>query len=459
MVNQGKVLIVDDNEEILLALRLFLSDYFKDLITIKNPVQIPQLMEHQDYDVILLDMNFQAGINTGNEGIYWMHKILEYDPAAIIVLMTAYGDVELAVRAIKEGATDFIQKPWEDEKLLTTILNAYKIRRSNVEIQQLKNRQKHLSERIDQRYNMVIGKSDAMQKVYETVAKVAETDANVIILGENGTGKELIAREIHRQSNRTGGVFVNVDLGALTETLFESEMFGCVKGAYTDAKEDRPGRFEIASRGTLFLDEIGNLSLSLQAKLLTVLQNREVTRLGSNQPIPFDIRLISATNKPIYNMVQKETFREDLLFRINTIQIELPPLRERIEDLPYLVDFFLRKYEKKYKKDDLRVTEKAIQKLKKHHWSGNVRELQHAIEKAVILTDSRVIDAEDFFFQSGHHLHLPDRRSLNLEENEKELIKTALQKHNGNLTSAVKELGVTRKTLYNKIKKYGLGNQ
>jgi two-component system response regulator HydG len=452
----GNILIVDDNEEILVALRLFLSNHFAQITTEKNPVQIPALVQKTSFDVILLDMNFKAGINTGNEGIFWMREILKNDPDAVIIFMTAFADIELAVRAIREGATDFIEKPWEEDKLLARITAALQLRQSKLEINRLKSKQKHLSERIDREYPLCIGSSAAMQQVFSTIAKVAKTDANILILGENGTGKELVAREIHRQSKRASEVFVNVDLGAITESIFESELFGYVKGAFTDARQDRAGRFEIASGGTLFLDEIGNLPLHLQSKLLAVLQNREVIRLGSNKPILIDIRLISATNKPIFEMAEKDTFREDLLYRINTIQIELPSLRERIDDIPELVDSFLKEYTGKYAKNCNCVSTAAIAKLKRHKWQGNVRELQHTVEKAVILCESNTLDVDDFFFHSMKNSpdEYPD--DLSIAANEKRLIRKAMGLFQGNITKTCIALGITRKTLYNKIKKYDL---
>ncbi len=452
----GNILIVDDNEEILVALRLFLSGHYSRVITEKNPVNIPALIQKSSCDVIMLDMNFKAGINTGNEGIYWMKEILKIDPAAVIIFMTAYADIDLAVRAIREGATDFIEKPWEEDKLLARVGAAMNLRQSKLEIDRLKSKQKHLSERIDQDYPLCIGSSAVMQQVITTISKVAKTEANILILGENGTGKELIAREIHRQSKRAGEVFVNVDLGAVSESLFESELFGYVKGAFTDAKQDRAGRFEIASGGTLFLDEIGNLPLHLQSKLLTVLQNREVIRLGSNKAIPIDIRLISATNKPIFEMAEAETFREDLLYRINTIQLELPPLRERIDDIPEFVEFFLEIYTGKYNKSCLKVSEAAISKLKRHQWKGNVRELQHAVEKAVILCESDRLEADDFFFRSIKRSNDQMTGTLIIEDHERQLIKKAMTQFQGNISKACSALGITRKTLYNKLRKYDL---
>jgi DNA-binding NtrC family response regulator len=454
MKNKGRILIVDDNEEILIALKLFLLNHFEVVDTQKNPNTIPATIQHQSYDVIILDMNFSAGVNTGNEGIYWMKKILKYDPLAIILFITAYGDIEMAVNAIKEGATDFIQKPWDDDKLLATILTAARLRKSNLEIRKLRNKQIHLTENIDKSFRMFIGNSPEMQKVLKTIAKVASTEANILILGENGTGKELIAREIHKQSLRSGEVFVNVDMVSFNEGVFESELFGHVKGAFTDAREERAGRFEIASGGTLFLDEIGNLTLSMQTKLLAALQNREIFRIGSNKPVPIDIRLISATNKPLTEMISAGRFREDLLYRINTIQIILPPLRKRIEDIALLADHFLIMYGEKYNKNDLKISKQGMNALLHYNFPGNIRELEHMVEKAVILCESGILKQQDLFFQQRIS-DTPVQRSFDLEANEKQLILEALEKHDNNFTKASIELNISRKTLYNKIKKYG----
>lgn len=452
--NQGKILIIDDNEELLIAFRFFLSKHFSQIDTIKNPNQIPEYIRKVNYDIILLDMNFSAGVNTGNEGIYWMKQILEKDSNASVLLITAYGDVDIAVNAMKEGAADFIQKSWDEKKILSTILSAYKLRLSKLKIEKLEQKQKHLSEKIDSKYNHVIGESAAMKSILNIVDKVAKTDANILILGENGTGKEVIAREIHRKSNRANEVFVNVDIGSLQENLFESELFGHVKGAFTDAKEDRAGRFEIASGGTLFLDEIGNLPLSLQAKLLTAIQNKEICRIGSNKTIPVDIRLICATNNDIDKMVEENTFREDLLYRINTIKIELPTLKERIEDINLLADFFLKKYTDKYNKIDLKFSQNAISKLNQYSWPGNIRELQHTIEKAVILCDGKTIMPIHFWPEGEKQVKSTTANSFNLDENEKILIEKAIQKYKGNISSAAKELGINRSTLYKKMEKY-----
>lgn len=453
----GKILIIDDDEDILLAARLFLKQHFNLVHTEKKPDNIPTLLQNENYDVILLDMNFARDMTSGKEGFFWLNKILEIDPSAVVILITAYGDVEMAVKAIKAGATEFILKPWQNEKLLATISAAINLRQSRTEVDNLRSRQIQLSADLDQPFKDFIGISPAMQTVFSTIEKVANTEANVLILGENGTGKELVARELHRQSLRANEVFITVDMGAITDTLFEGELFGHTRGAFTDAKEDRAGRFEIASGGTLFLDEIGNLPLPLQAKLLTVLQNREVTRLGSNKPRPIDIRLICATNRPIYEMVEMKEFRQDLLYRVNTVEIPLPPLRDRQEDIPLLVDHFLQIYCKKYRVAQKRVNSATIKKLQKYHWPGNVRELQHAIERAIIMTDSTVLNPTDIF--------LPDREikeqgiifeNYNLEQAEKMLIRKAIGKHGGNVSKAAKELGLTRTSLYRRLEKYGI---
>lgn len=454
MYKDAKILVVDDNEEILIAIEMLLQNIFGNIKILKNPNVIPSILSKELFDVVILDMNYSAGISTGNEGIYWMNEVLRMDPQAAIVFITAYGDLELAVKAIREGGTDFITKPWDDEKFITTIENAYKLRKSKKEIVNLKEKQEHLSESLSKQFPGIIGKSDEIKNVFKTINKVAETDANILIIGENGTGKELIAREIHHKSKRSNEIFVSLDASALPDTLFESELFGYVKGAFTDAKTDKAGKFELASGGTLFLDEIGNLSLTAQSKLLTVLQNREISRLGANYKIPIDIRLICATNKHIDQMVESEGFREDLLYRINTIQIDLPPLRERIGDVELLISYFKNKYQEKYQKDDLKVDPKALIKLAQYNWPGNVRELQHVIEKAVILCEGETLKDDDFWF--GKSKNLDKIESLDLIENEIRIIKKAIDKNMGNYSNAAKELGVSRKTLYNKIKKYDL---
>ncbi|MBN1790526.1 MAG: sigma-54-dependent Fis family transcriptional regulator [Bacteroidales bacterium] len=456
MKKKAKILIVDDNEEILVALRLQLSGYFETVVTEKKPDMIPGLMSKESFDIIILDMNFKAGINTGNEGIYWMNKILAVDPAVSVIFITAYAGIELAVKAIQQGAADFIEKPWDDDKLLAAVLRAWELHRSKLEINSLRQKQKHLSEKIDHQYDFFMGSSQAMESVFRTIDKVASTDASVLILGENGTGKEVIAREIHKRSARSREVFISVDLGSLSSTLFESELFGHIKGAFTDAREDRPGRFEIASGGTLFLDEIGNLSSSLQSKLLTTLQSRKVTRIGSNRPIAVDIRLISATNRPVYELADQGEFREDLLYRINTIQLEIPPLRERQEDIPLLMNFFLEKYASKYGKPVPKTDKGAMDKLMQYNWPGNVRELQHMAEKAVILGEGKLLHVEDFF--SGARARFKESLTdiLDLETLEKEAIRKAIDRYRGNITRAVKDLGISRRALYYKLRKYDI---
>ena len=453
----GKILIVDDDEDVLLAASLFLKQHVSLVHTERKPEAIPTLLKNETYDIILLDMNFARDVTSGQEGFYWLCRILEIDPQAVVVLITAYGDVEMAVRAVKEGATDFILKPWQNEKLLATVSAGMNLRRSRTEVNHLRSREKQLSADLDQHFQNFIGQSPVMEQVFSAIGKVARTDANVLILGENGTGKELAARSLHRQSLRANEVFISVDMGALTETLFESELFGYVKGAFTDAKEDRAGRFEVASGGTLFLDEIGNLSLPLQAKLLSVLESRQVTRLGSHKPRSVDVRLVCATNMPIHEMVGQHTFRQDLLYRINTVEIHLPPLRDRIEDIPLLVDHFLTVYVKKYHKPHLRMTPATMRKLQKYLWPGNIRELRHAIERAVIMSDSHVLQPSDFL------LRAPDVEregfvldNLNLHEVEKSVIRRALSRHQGNVSQAAQELGLTRTSLYRRLEKYGL---
>jgi DNA-binding NtrC family response regulator len=450
-----KLLIVDDNKNILTALTRLLEMEVDEVHTASNPNLIPGMVRAHDYDAIFLDMNFSASVQSGNEGLFWMKEILKLDPNAIIIPITAYGDVDLAVRAVKEGAADFVIKPWDNDKLLATLNSAYKLRQSKLQVESLKEKQKSLVENIEKKYACIIGSSSVMQEVHETIKKVAGTDVDILILGENGTGKELVAREIHRQSIRNQEILINVDMGSLSESLFESEMFGFEKGAFTDAKEMRRGRFEIASEGTMFLDEIGNLSLSMQAKLLSALQNRTFTRIGSNTPIAFDTRLICATNKNLKEMISEGLFREDLFFRINTIEITIPPLRDRGDDILELSEFFLNNFKTKYGKDSLKLNKEASEVLNNYHWPGNVRELQHTIEKAVILCDTNRIMPED--------LYLPKQAStssenapVTLDEIEKHGIMKALERNKGNVYQTAKELNIARQTLYNKIQKYNL---
>jgi DNA-binding NtrC family response regulator len=452
----GKILMIDDDEDVLLAAKMLLKKQNHHVIIEKNPNKIPFLLNNDTYDVILLDMNFSKDITSGKEGFYWLEQILDRDPQAVVILITAFGDVEMAVRALKQGATDFILKPWQNEKLVATIGTAIKLRKSYNEVDKLKKAKEMLEEQISRPFSDIIGESQAIRDVFALIEKVARTDANVLILGENGTGKELIARAIHQRSTRKGESFVSVDMGAITETLFESELFGHKKGAFTDAREDRPGRFELAHKGTLFLDEIGNLSLSLQSKLLSALQSRQITRVGSNQPRPVDIRLICATNMPLHDMVRDGAFRQDLLYRINTVEIHVPPLCERVEDIPLLSQHFLNYYAKKYHKSDLRISDGAMSRLKRYAWPGNIRELQHAIERAVIMTDSDTLQESDFLFGRSGANQATHNDTLNLDEVEKTAISKALQLHNGNISKAAEELGLTRASLYRRMEKYGL---
>lgn len=453
----GKILAVDDNTDILFALKLLLKPHVELIKTSEDPSEIPALMKKETFDVILLDMNFTKDAISGKEGFFWLERILEIDPDAIVIFITAYGDVENAVKAIKVGATDFVHKPWQNEKLLATISSAIKLRRSRHEVDTLRTKQTGLKAILDQPFSDFIGDSAEMQKVFTHIQKVAGTDASVLIMGENGTGKELVARALHRNSLRKDEVFISVDLGAITESLFETEMFGHVKGAYTDAKGDRAGRFEIASGGTLFLDEIGNLSAPMQAKLLTVLERREVTRVGSNKPIPIDIRLICATNMPLREMIAEDKFREDLLYRVNTVEIHIPPLRERGDDIVLLARHFLKIYSKKYKKSIKEISSATFKKLKQYSWPGNVRELQHAIERAVIMSDNNILQPHDFHLTSaGQKVDELELESYNLEDVEKSIIKKVLRKHSGNVSYAAKELGLTRTSLYRRMEKYGL---
>lgn len=452
---KGNILVVDDNKSVLSALEILLLPEFDKVKCLSNPNLITTELQQNTYHLVLLDMNFKAGVNTGNEGIFWLQCIKEKHPEISVVLITAYGDVDLAVKALKAGATDFILKPWENTKLLATIRSAIQLSLSRKEVKELKQKEKDLKRVINSDRKYIIGTSQELLQVLNIVGKVAKTDTNLLITGENGTGKELIAREIHYQSNRNNEMLVSVDMGAITETLFESELFGHAKGAFTDAREERAGKFEIANKGTLFLDEIGNLPFHLQAKLLAALQNREITRVGSNKPIPIDIRLVCATNRNLPEMVEKGLFREDLMYRINTIQVELPPLRNRGEDILVLSDFFLKKYSSKYDKPILLLNDKAKDKLLKYHWPGNVRELEHCIEKAVILSDNDLLKPDDFLLKSVTNMN-SDIDTLKLEEMEKKLITLALQKNPGNVSAAAIQLGITRQTLYNKMKKFGI---
>jgi len=452
----GKLLIVDDHKQVLKALIQMLEPEFESITGISNPNQIISYINKEEYDVILLDMNFSAGVNTGNEGIYWLNRILKSDPLAAVVMITAYSDVNLAVRAIKEGATDFVVKPWDNNKLITSLQAAFKLRQSKIENKKLRDRQKQINKGIINQSDPLIGKSQTIENVLQVIKKVARTDANVLVIGENGTGKELIVKEIHNNSCRADEAFISVDIGTITETLFESEMFGHIKGAFTDAKEDKTGWFETASGCTLFLDEIGNLSLTMQSKLLTAIQNRVIYKVGSKTAIPFDIRLICATNKNLEEMVSNDLFREDLYYRINTIVIEIPPLRDRGEDIVLLAEHFLKEYAAKYEKFSLKFNSKTLDKLMKYNWPGNVRELRHTIEKAVILCESDILTPEDFIISHSSQQTSLQQKPPTFAEIEKQALQSALNNNNGSVLKASKELDIARQTMYNKMQKYNL---
>jgi len=453
----GKILVVDDNEDILFALRLLLKTSTERVETISNPEKIPSLMAEEDWDVFLLDMNFTKDAISGQEGFQWLQKILSIDPLAVVVFITAYGDAEKAVKAIKEGATDFVLKPWQNEKIVATINSALKLRCSKIEAEGLRQKQRQISAVLDQPFTDFIGNSEEMNKVFNTIKKVAATDANILILGENGTGKELVARALYRNSHRRDEVFISVDLGSIAETLFESELFGHEKGAFTDARQMKQGRFEIASGGTLFLDEIGNLTPQMQTKLLTIIERREVTRVGANKPIPIDVRLICATNNDIHKDVDEGRFRQDLLYRINTVEIHLPPLRDRTGDQLLLAEHFIKIYSKKYKKNVRGLLSSSLKKLQQYHWPGNVRELQHAIERAVIMSDGDMLTPEDFILNSNSkkagELEL---NTYNLDDIEKTIIQKVLKQYQGNISQASQDLGLTRTSLYRRMEKHGL---
>lgn len=453
---QGSVLIVDDNQELLIAYEMFLAPHFESIRTLKHPKSLPSVLNQSEFDVILLDMNFSSGMHTGNEGIFWMNKVLETHPDASIILITAYGDVELALRAIREGASDFVLKSWDREKILSTILSSYQLSRSRKEIRQLKTKQQHLIDRANLELDFCESTAPGMLEVMNTVDKVAPTDANILILGENGTGKEVLARDIHRKSLRGGEMFVSIDVGAIPESIFESELFGHEKGAYTDATEDKPGRIEIASGGTLFLDEIGNLPLSLQSKLLSVIERREVYRVGATQPKGVDVRLICATNANLYQLCEEGSFREDLLYRINNIQLDLPPLRERQEDIPLLAYYFVEQFATKYNKPDLKISKLAIHKLSKHAWKGNIRELRNVLEKAVLMADGATLRPSDFILQGAWEGQRKGDDDFNLEEHEKRIMLKALKAFGNNKKLTAQKLGINRATLYNKMRKYGI---
>lgn len=448
----GTILIVDDNKSVLASLELLLENEFSAVRTAANPNQITTLLSTTAIDIVILDMNFSAGINNGNEGLYWLKHIHEIRPSLPVVMLTAYGDVELAVKALKNGATDFLLKPWDNQILVQKIKEAYKSNSKTNNKNSPKSNNK-VSGQANTYPEMLIGHSPAMLQLIKVVTKVAKTDANILITGENGTGKEMLAKEIHRLSSRNTRPLLSIDMGAISESLFESELFGHERGAFTDAYESRPGKFEAANGSSLFMDEIGNLPLALQAKLLTVLQNRNITRIGSNKAIPVDIRLISATNKDIPEMIKQGLFREDLFYRINTIHLEIPPLRERGNDILVFIETFLHRFASKYQRPEMRMHEQTIEKLRSYHWPGNIRELQHTIEKAVILCEGNVIRPKDILVKQTWKPQIP-HTVANLEEIERQAIETAILQNSGNLTAAAEQLGVSRQTLYNKLKRF-----
>jgi two-component system response regulator HydG len=451
-LKKASILVIDDDTDVLTAVRLLLRTEVKEVVTEKNPEQIPFLLSKDSFDLVLLDMNFNASINTGNEGIYWLQRIKQIKPDIAVIMITAYGDIDLAVRSLKEGASDFVVKPWHNEKLLSTLVNVLKNREQN------KNSAAGMRVQPGKGNNKMIGESEVMEDIFHKIDKIAPTDANILILGENGTGKDLIATAIHEQSLRADKPFVKVDVGALTESLFESELFGHKKGAFTDAREDRVGRFESANGGTLFLDEIGNISLHQQAKLLTVLQNRQVTRLGTNQSVPIDIRLICATNIPLSELANENHFRKDLIYRINTVEITVPPLRKRKDDILLLAKHFARIYANKYLKPNIQFHSSALEKLQHYPFPGNVRELQYTIERAIIMSDEETIQGSDLLF-SPIESSVSDTQEdeiMKLSTMEKNTIMKVIDKHHGNISKAAKELGLTRTALYRRLSKYDI---
>jgi two-component system, NtrC family, response regulator HydG len=450
ILKKATVLIVDDDTDVLTAVKLLLKTEVQEVITEKNPENLNWLLQRNQVDLVLLDMNFNSAINTGNEGLYWLKKIKEWKPNVCVIMITAYGDIDLAVRSLKEGANDFIVKPWHNEKLIDTIRDLLDKKEGA--------KPAKASVKSSSGETSILGESEAMQDIFYKLNKIAPTDANILLLGENGTGKDLVAKAIHERSLRADKPFVKVDVGALTDTLFESELFGHKKGAFTDAREDRQGRFEDAQGGTLFLDEIGNITLQQQAKLLTVLQNRQVTRLGTNKPVDIDIRLICATNLPLSELANESRFRKDLIYRINTVEITMPPLRKRDEDVALLARHFAKMYATKYLKPAVDFDQAALQKLKTYNYPGNVRELQYTIERAVIMADDPVLHADDLIFsvlETSPDVSTDDD-NVPLSTMEKNAILKVIEKHNGNITRAAKELGLTRTALYRRLSKYDI---
>lgn len=448
-----KILIIDDDHDVLLTARMFLEQLDFEISVLSDPRKIETLIDREHFDVILMDMNFQRGKTEGSEGIRWLETIRKHDPRAVVILMTAFGDVELAVKGIRAGAFDFILKPWQNAKLHASILSALKLKQSSREKEKYMNMARTLREDVDLPFTQLLGTSDVIEKLKENIRIIAPTDASVLILGENGTGKEVVARSIHRLSNREKETFMGVDMGAIPETLFESELFGHHRGAFTGAIQDKPGRFELAESGTLFLDEIGNLPVTLQTKLLTVLEQRSIRRIGSDSDIPIDIRLISATNQPVHKMIETGSFRRDLLYRLNTIELVLPPLRERVGDIPLLALHFLEEACRKYGKSGLEISKRSMKQLQLYPWPGNVRELQNTLARGVIMTEDKQLRFDQLGMTAGGVLA---STTLNIEENEKTLIQKALLTNRGNVTKAAADLGIDRNALYRRMKKYGI---
>lgn len=453
----GNILIVDDDNDVLYTARLVLRDLFGKVDTLNCSALIPEYFKSTKYDVVVLDMNFTRGNTSGKEGLEWLGKILRIDPDVCVITTTAYGEISLAVQAMKEGASDFIIKPWNKEQLICAVQRVVALRSEIQVLKETRNRNTVKSDSGMIRYPQIISRSPVMVKVLETIKAVAPTNANVLILGENGTGKELAAWTLHSKSMRKQKEFIHVDLGAIPETLFEAELFGHTRGAFTDAREERTGRFQSASGGTLFLDEIGNLSLPLQSKILTAIQNKEIVRIGSNKPLTVDVRLISATNMPLYQMADSFQFRQDLLYRINTVEITLPPLRERREDIGLISEYYLKLFSEHYCRQGVTMTEATLQKLKEYHWPGNIRELAHSLERAVILCKTETLRPDDFAFKAkSFPATTIDEPSFSVEDYEKKAISAAMSKHNGNLSKAAEEIGIARSTLYRKIARFGM---
>jgi DNA-binding NtrC family response regulator len=451
MDKKGKILLIDDNEDVLFALNALLLPYVEQIRVSTNPEKIEHFMDTFQPDVIFLDMNFRKDAISGQEGFVWLEKILQIDPKAVVIFITAYSDTEKIVQSIKAGATDFISKPWQNEKLLATLFSALKLKESQNEVEHLKVQIESLNDSAG--FSEIIGESDAMKEVFSTIKTIARTETNILILGENGTGKDMVARAIHQHSHRSNNVFINIDLGTIPETLFESELFGHEKGAFTDAKKEKAGRMEIASGGTLFLDEIGNLSLPMQAKLLTAIEKKQISRLGANTTIPIDVRYITATNRDLYEAVEDGEFRQDLLYRINTIVIDIPPLRERGNDIILLAEYFLHKFAHKYQKNIEKLASDAKTKLMSYGWQGNVRELQNVMERAVVLSNDKSLKAENIVLQTKEGKKAKEKTILNLEELEQIAIEKAIKQSNGNMNEAAKLLGISRYSLYRKLGK------